>query len=594
MPFAPPFQAEAYLLRAERKYRYRDGAGRIDIEAARRSAMLLPTAPELSPDQRVRLGRVLDRVEKAVLNFSELAEQGLLDERFGFPIFVEVPEGSVRRGVAPDGTPWEQVFTGGCYGFLPDTVARDAEELDVIGGPDVSAPSVYIVHFVEPGPTVDEPGGKLDEFKLFVGFSGPEAAQACALANWPRERIGQMDAMPLEVLRGLLGYELDEGLVAKALQVATGGGLVVSGPSGLVIGRVEKVRTEPAPEPVRKGAISVATFEGGGLRLPMQGAPRFLRGKICDDMRGKAARCAKAFESACTYRGPSQYAAAPADHPACTWPLTWEYDEPEAVGGWLGAIEPDDESWIAFVDQGGHGLLWAQREADGGVIGEPATLLRPDLAQKKIERKDDGWHVVSTDGTKHLGGPYATEEEALARLRQVEHFVDESRKLFGTVKLCPVEKGLDAATPIDRRIVYGTVLEPEPFEGRGDAHDETYGADVIQRAAYGWLASFANFDDQHGRFLATTEIMPVESFIAPVEFVIGGTVIRKGAWVVAAKIVSDALWARVLSGELNAWSIEGFAERECTTCGARMVLKKQAQGSVWLCPTCDKLALLMP
>lgn len=38
----------------------------------------------------------------------------------------------------------------------------------------------------------------------------------------------------------------------------------------------------------------------------------------------------------------------------------------------------------------------------------------------KIVRRDDGWHVLSEDGEKHLGGPYRTESEAVERLRQVE------------------------------------------------------------------------------------------------------------------------------------------------------------------------------
>ena len=37
-----------------------------------------------------------------------------------------------------------------------------------------------------------------------------------------------------------------------------------------------------------------------------------------------------------------------------------------------------------------------------------------------IVRKNDGWHVVSEDKKKHLGGPYKTKAEAHKRLAQVE------------------------------------------------------------------------------------------------------------------------------------------------------------------------------
>lgn len=61
-------------------------------------------------------------------------------------------------------------------------------------------------------------------------------------------------------------------------------------------------------------------------------------------------------------------------------PLSWRYDDPVAVGGWLGAIEPEDESWIAFVATGGKVLLWTERDQEGGVSGEPVRLWRFDLA----------------------------------------------------------------------------------------------------------------------------------------------------------------------------------------------------------------------
>jgi phage gp29-like protein len=40
----------------------------------------------------------------------------------------------------------------------------------------------------------------------------------------------------------------------------------------------------------------------------------------------------------------------------------------------------------------------------------------------KIEKRTDGFYVLSEDGEKVLGGPYPTRAEALERLRQVEHY----------------------------------------------------------------------------------------------------------------------------------------------------------------------------
>lgn len=39
-----------------------------------------------------------------------------------------------------------------------------------------------------------------------------------------------------------------------------------------------------------------------------------------------------------------------------------------------------------------------------------------------IVKRKDGYHVISKESHKTLGGPYKTREEALKRLRQVEFF----------------------------------------------------------------------------------------------------------------------------------------------------------------------------
>ncbi len=39
-----------------------------------------------------------------------------------------------------------------------------------------------------------------------------------------------------------------------------------------------------------------------------------------------------------------------------------------------------------------------------------------------IVKQGSEYHVKSEDGTKHLGGPYKTKEEAEKRLREIEYF----------------------------------------------------------------------------------------------------------------------------------------------------------------------------
>ena len=39
-----------------------------------------------------------------------------------------------------------------------------------------------------------------------------------------------------------------------------------------------------------------------------------------------------------------------------------------------------------------------------------------------IVERSDGWHVVSKDRKKNLGGPYKNRKEAVHRLQQIEYF----------------------------------------------------------------------------------------------------------------------------------------------------------------------------
>lgn len=43
--------------------------------------------------------------------------------------------------------------------------------------------------------------------------------------------------------------------------------------------------------------------------------------------------------------------------------------------GWIEGKDDDDSSWITFLGEGGRPELhWAQRDASGGVVGEPIVL----------------------------------------------------------------------------------------------------------------------------------------------------------------------------------------------------------------------------
>lgn len=45
-----------------------------------------------------------------------------------------------------------------------------------------------------------------------------------------------------------------------------------------------------------------------------------------------------------------------------------------------------------------------------------------------IVKQDGKYYVKSEDGSKNLGGPYTSEEEAKARLAQVHYFKNQGKK----------------------------------------------------------------------------------------------------------------------------------------------------------------------
>lgn len=69
------------------------------------------------------------------------------------------------------------------------------------------------------------------------------------------------------------------------------------------------------------------------------------------------------------------------NHPCLTSPLTWHFDSPKDLGGWIGTIEPEEgTSWIAFISENGTGLLYTERDSKGMPQGQPYLFSRRDLA----------------------------------------------------------------------------------------------------------------------------------------------------------------------------------------------------------------------
>ena len=94
----------------------------------------------------------------------------------GMKIVIENPEGSMRRGVSPDGVAWESKMVHH-YGDFVGTLGADGDKMDVFIGPRPDTNKVFVIDQVNPD-------GSFDEHKVMVGFPSEEAARAGYLANY--------------------------------------------------------------------------------------------------------------------------------------------------------------------------------------------------------------------------------------------------------------------------------------------------------------------------------------------------------------------------------------------------------------------------
>ena len=99
----------------------------------------------------------------------------------GLDVSIENPQGSVRRGVDPNGKAWENTLQSH-YGYIRGTEGADGDHVDAFIKPgtpgDYDGP-VFIIDQVKPGTST------LDEHKVMLGFDEAEALPAY-LANYAK------------------------------------------------------------------------------------------------------------------------------------------------------------------------------------------------------------------------------------------------------------------------------------------------------------------------------------------------------------------------------------------------------------------------
>ncbi|AVQ81636.1 hypothetical protein C4F17_12140 [Variovorax sp. PMC12] len=122
----------------------------------------------------------------------------------GLDVTVEFPEGSVRKGVGKDGTPWMRQMHAH-YGYIKRTTGADDEQVDVYIGPNHRSLRAFVVDQVDAA-------GKFDEHKILLGYTDRQSAKEAYSKHFPPDfKIGPIKEVSVARLRAWL----DQGDLSK-------------------------------------------------------------------------------------------------------------------------------------------------------------------------------------------------------------------------------------------------------------------------------------------------------------------------------------------------------------------------------------------
>ncbi|MGE0327859.1 MAG: XkdF-like putative serine protease domain-containing protein [Polyangiaceae bacterium] len=200
-------------------------------------------------------------------------------------------------------------------------------------------------------------------------------------------------------------------------------------------------------------------------------------------------------------------------------------------GKFIAVLNPTPENVAAFK-RVGHVFRLKVTEASG--LGGTKRATRLFCANYPV-RKAEAFELVAK--CEHL---------------DVDDTLDSTdQTLFG--KTTALIKDAD---PADERYVLGIVLEPEVVDAQGDI----YSPEEIRVAAHRFMEEFGGLGLMH-RMRVNDQVKVLESYLAPEDFELGPSTVKKGTWMLAVRVLSDELWERVKGGELTGFSIGGSARR---------------------------------
>ena len=93
-----------------------------------------------------------------------------------------------------------------------------------------------------------------------------------------------------------------------------------------------------------------------------------------------------------------------------------------------------------------------------------------------------------------------------------------------------------------------------------DLHGDYTSSEEVRKAKESFNRSQMNTNLYHEEMTDSFEVL--ESYLAPVDFVLGDKFVAKGTWLMSFQIHDDQLWELVKNGEINGISIGALASIE--------------------------------
>ncbi|MCK9597585.1 MAG: XkdF-like putative serine protease domain-containing protein [Sphaerochaeta sp.] len=184
--------------------------------------------------------------------------------------------------------------------------------------------------------------------------------------------------------------------------------------------------------------------------------------------------------------------------------------------------------------------------------------------KEEAEKRLPLWQSVF-ESAKEKYGEKLAESIAFAMIRK--SYKDEDGKYWAArevVEKSPVDgknhiqrEASFISKDASRQIVYGIVYEPNSIDTQKDWASE----EEIEKACHNFLKRYRKMGIRHNGKTCDT-IVPVESYIAPEDFMLGEQAVKKGSWVLAAHVEDAEVWKEVQEGKLTGFSLLGKGKRK--------------------------------